>query len=502
MTLKKHTAFRLGAFGVFLLANLVAVFASLTTINLFLPPAIQDAYNRLVNEEDFWTWFFTVYAFPVISLVIALYIAPVIRFLKTGGEASPLVRRRLLNSPVTLSLLGILGWVMSVVPIQIRLVLASETYPWDIAPWVMRFYGLWMVNIFIITYYLFDYLCRGWYIPWVFADGRLEAHRGSLRLSIRVRHIIFWFTIFLFPAMLFLLYMETIQPGSAFSFGPGGILFGVLALVTLVLTFLVSRSWEASLREMAGAVEEIRRGDLDRKVTLRSSDEMGVLAEGLNTMAQDLKKSEKLKDTFGRIVDPRVRDYLMNHALELGGRTMEAAVLFVDIRGFTSFSESRAPEEVVAFLNGFFQEITPVIEAHGGYVNKYLGDALMAVFGAPLPLENPRRSALEAVQALRRTLDAFNEGRGEPVRIGMGLQAGPVTAGNLGSRQRMEFTVIGDTVNTASRLEALAKDRGLDLVTTWETLDGAGLSPLGTDLGSASVRGRKEPLRLAGLKVL
>ena len=181
-----------------------------------------------------------------------------------------------------------------------------------------------------------------------------------------------------------------------------------------------------------------------------------------------------MRDTFGKVVDPEVRDYLMSGAGKatigevLGGETREVTVLFCDIRSFTAMSEKMEAAEVVSLLNRYFTALGKCITNHHGIINKYIGDAIMAIFGAPVSSQNSARDAFEAALEMRRALEAINEEflkDGLPqLHFGIGIHTGPVFAGTIGAANRMEYTVIGDTVNTASRLESLCKTYAKDLL--------------------------------------
>nr|MCR4579725.1 adenylate/guanylate cyclase domain-containing protein [Treponema sp.] len=196
------------------------------------------------------------------------------------------------------------------------------------------------------------------------------------------------------------------------------------------------------------------------------------LADSFNDMADSLAEKEFMRDTFGKVVDPEVRDYLMkggNFSLNrLGGETREVSVLFCDIRSFTAMSEKMSAEEVVSLLNKYFTALGKCISANHGIINKYIGDAIMAIFGAPLESKNSALDAYHAALDMRKALVQVNqelakEGKAE-LRFGIGIHTGPVFAGTIGAENRMEYTVIGDTVNTASRLESLCKTYKVDLL--------------------------------------
>ena len=187
----------------------------------------------------------------------------------------------------------------------------------------------------------------------------------------------------------------------------------------------------------------------------------------------------------------------MTHGQTIGADLAEGAVMFCDIRNFTAFSESRDPRTVVNFLNRFFSEADGCVQAEGGFINKYLGDAFMAIFGTPFPLEDFRSSAIRAALAVREAVARMN--RDDPSQafaIGIGLSAGLMVAGIVGSPQRMEFTTIGDTVNTASRLENLCKEFKTDLVIGAPLLTGTPVAGKGPLPRTTAIRGKENEIEL------
>jgi len=209
--------------------------------------------------------------------------------------------------------------------------------------------------------------------------------------------------------------------------------------------------------------KEIVRGNLDYKIPEGRSDEVGELVRSFNHMASELKKKELMKEVFNLYVSPDVADEIMKapESLDLGGNRRRLTVVFADIRGFTAHSSAMSPEQTVKILNRYFSLITEVVFSFGGTIDKFIGDAVMCVFGSPLYTPAHLEQAVKTSVAIRDVLERVNalrQGRGEPaMRMGIGLDSGPVIVGNMGSRQRMEYTVVGDAVNIASRLSDIAE---------------------------------------------
>src|SRR5829696_2694610 len=214
----------------------------------------------------------------------------------------------------------------------------------------------------------------------------------------------------------------------------------------------------------------------------------------------------RVRDTFARFVPEQVVGQVLEQTdedLRLAGRRMEVTVLFSDIRGFTTFSETRDPEEVLEILNRYHGEMTDAVMAHGGTLISFMGDGIMAVFGAPIEQPDHADRAFAAARAMLTVrLPAFNawlrnEGVDEQFQIGIGLNSGPVMAGNVGSQRRLEYTTIGDTVNTAARLEGMTKGSGHSLFVADSTREL--LSEKDGDLtfvDSMPIRGRAEPIKV------
>jgi adenylate cyclase len=226
------------------------------------------------------------------------------------------------------------------------------------------------------------------------------------------------------------------------------------ALVGLTAMSLSARTISEPLRSLRGALARVEEGELDVRVKVDDAGEIGVLQGGFNRMALGLSERERLRDLFGRHVGEDVaRQALERDDIDLGGEVREAAVLFVDVIGSTHLAATHDPAEVVERLNAFFAIVVDTVSSHGGWVNKFEGDAALCVFGAPTPHPDPAGSALASGRAMRFRLNEL-----EGIDAAIGISAGPVVAGNVGAAERFEYTVIGDPVNEAARLSELAKN--------------------------------------------
>lgn len=223
----------------------------------------------------------------------------------------------------------------------------------------------------------------------------------------------------------------------------------LLGLPTMILT---SRSISDPLDEIVDAMAQVEQGNITGYVGAYERSQIGRLQSGFNRMIAGLQERERLHDLFGRYVGTDVARRALEEGSSLSGDVVEAAVLYIDLVGSTQLTENLAPQEVARVLNDFFRIVVEAVDEHQGLVNKFEGDAALAIFGAPLRASKPASAALATARALRTRLQQL------PVAdFGIGVSAGPVFAGNIGAENRFEYTVIGNAVNEAARLADLAK---------------------------------------------
>ena len=234
------------------------------------------------------------------------------------------------------------------------------------------------------------------------------------------------------------------------------LLIVILGMITAVL---VSLRFSRPISALVDATSHIAQGNYDHRVKLNRNDELGTLGEAFNRMANELSEQMKMRESFGKYVGTKVVEMITEKPEQawLKGRTAEAAILFADIRGFTAYAEAREPEEVVEKLNEFFSIATEVTLEYDGYIDKFIGDSVLAVFGVPVSQEDHNERSIRAAVAMQKRLLEASDGTNPLLSsIGIGIASGLVVAGNIGSQVKMEYTVIGDNVNIASWLNSLA----------------------------------------------
>ncbi|MFF0818738.1 adenylate/guanylate cyclase domain-containing protein [Rhodococcus sp. NPDC003318] len=269
---------------------------------------------------------------------------------------------------------------------------------------------------------------------------------------------------------------------------------GVTLLCGFALTLLGLGATVAPIRSVRSAMSRIERGDLDASVVVYDGTELGELQSGFNRMAEGLREREHIQELFGRHVGREVAEAAIARNPELGGEERHIAVFFIDLVGSTRLAATRPPSEVVELLNRFFSVVVDEVDRHGGLINKFEGDAALAVFGAPADTVDPEGSALGAARRIRdRLVDEVPD-----CSAAIGVAAGVAVAGNIGARNRFEYTVIGDPVNEAARLCEIAKSIPGALVASERAVAAATADAGEWTLGESVVlRGRAEPTRLA-----
>jgi adenylate cyclase len=270
---------------------------------------------------------------------------------------------------------------------------------------------------------------------------------------------------------------------------------GVALLLGLGVTVLTAQSLAHPLDAVRRALTRVQGGDTDVTVEVYDGSEVGLLQAGFNRMVEGLREREELRDLFGRQVGEDVARQALVRGITLGGEEREVAVLFVDLVGSTALAHDQPPTAVVELLNEFFCVVVDVVDDAGGTVNKFVGDAALCVFGAPLAHDDAAGAALRAARAMRDRLAGEVPG----CDAGIGVSAGTVVAGNVGAAQRFEYTVIGDPVNEASRLTELAKGRDGRILASEAAVRRAGDDEARQwALGATErLRGRAQPTRLA-----
>lgn len=284
------------------------------------------------------------------------------------------------------------------------------------------------------------------------------------------------------------------------------VLLASLAIVaiSILLALGIARGVSRPVQELAAHTRVIAAGDYARRIDLHRADELGQLAAAFNEMSAGLAERDRVRDLLDKNVSPEVAAQLLRDGAALGGQEREVTILFADLRGFTTLSEKLRPPELLTLLNRYLDRMSTEIERQGGVIDKFIGDAIMALFGAPVAQSDAADRALAAARAMERALTSLNaelaaEGK-PPLAIGIGVNTARVVAGNIGSQRRLNYSVIGDGVNVAARLQSLTRtpEYRANIIASVATLAAlrapAAFAP--RPLGPVHVKGRAEPVEI------
>lgn len=460
-----------------MLCNALAVLSGLFTYPLILTHS-EDIQIATIIEDTNFIAIFLLFTGGLIAAMI--YLKPCINYIYglKGDDTLNIARSRVLGVPIVLSFIGSFCWILYMMAVYFlgatiqNIPIESRTTTLFVLDKILTS-GL----SFVFSYYSLELISRKILVPNFFPDGDFSTCCNGFTATIRQRVYILHFSVAIFPMyMVYCILLGMQRKGElTANLVPVTITICGLIVVGSLIVQMFSNLMNRPLVEMRQAVMRIQSGDLDARVKVESNDEIGTLGETINSMATGLKEKQFMKDTFGKIVDPAVRDFLLKGNVELGGKIQSATVLFCDIRGFTSMSEKMRPDLIVELLNTYFNTMNECIISEKGILNKYIGDAIMAIFGAPVTIENHAAAAIRAALKMDAALQKLNKSfaeKGLPtIKTGTGIHTGMVLVGNIGSGARMEYTAIGDTVNIASRTEELCKELSSKLLFTEATAE-------------------------------
>ena len=349
--------------------------------------------------------------------------------------------------------------------------------------------------------FLVEYLSQKLLYDMAFRDASAWDLPGAIRLGLLGRGL--WGTAATAVAPVVCMLLLAISPR-------GGVAFPV-AVAAFAVAFALTTAWLFGryvlepIQALQAAARRIAEGDYSARVELPRSDELGRLLDSFNSMATGLEEKERLRGLFGRHVGRRAAERILRQVGDLGGEEQDVTVLFADLRGFTTAASIMGPSEAVAQLNEFFAAMTVVVEdRRQGVIDKFLGDGLLAVFGLTQH-EAYTADAVAAAIEMFAALDDLNARRaaaGLPAwRMGVGIHCGPALVGSVGSPQRMEFTVMGDVVNAASRVQDLTKELKAPLLVTAEVLQRLTDPPPTIAQGEHQLRGRSQTTELYAVQL-
>jgi len=380
----------------------------------------------------------------------------------------------------------------------------------DLIECLKQFFGITCIGGSITALFIYFTIENHWRraIPKFFPEGDLSQVKDAFKLHVYDRLFIVFVALSLVPLPLLGIaaYAKAQALHKADAIVRAQLLSSLLVEIiiitaicvafSIVLSVFVSKSVSIPLHKLEKAMKEVEKGNLDVRVEIVSNDEIGSVAEGFDIMVKGLKESESIKDSFGKYVSQEIRDEILDGRVSLDGEMKRATLLFSDLRNFTPFVESTHPKQVITIMNEYFSQMTEAIKENRGLVLQYVGDEIEAVFGAPVSYDDHTDMAVEAALGMRRRLILLNqslEKKGfSPFQHGVGIHTGAVLAGNIGSKDRISYALVGDTVNLASRIGALTKKFSCDIILSQTTHDLLTGSFLTEQLSPVTVKGKKE----------
>ncbi len=508
-------------FIVLLAVHVVAGIATTITVGAMRSLAPFAVQVRAFENAVLPAWRAIAYAGGAAAILI--YLWPVMRALQCPAiPVPPRVQRRVLSAPLLLAALTFAPWCAGSVIFPLLTL-------WRFGRWEPSLMSQQvispMVNGFLAattSYLILEWFFRTRIVPRVFPDGRLPELDGCLTAGVRTRLLLFLAAVAFVPLFTMLglartattrvaLHAQDADTVVAAMAHASTMTFFLYVALGIVLALILARSLTRPIADVAAALHRVQRGDLAVRVQVGSRDEVGILEDGVNAMVAALRDKAHILGTFGRVVEPAVRDRLLAGGVELAGEVRTATVLFCDLCGFTAMAERLPPEEVVRTLNGFFAVMTEWVRSCGGFVDKFIGDAMLVVFGLFGETAEDHgaaaAAALRCAVGMRDRLTALNAARSadgrDPLATSIAIHAGEVVAGTVGAPDRHEFTVIGDTVNVAARLQELCRETDCSLLVSEAAYDLACSSAVEVVLARRDpvrVRGRSRPIGVYGLE--
>ncbi len=410
---------------------------------------------------------------------------PLVRFAREGRAATPAERTYIVRHPLRQTVISFVVWMGSefvFIPINARF---GALYDWDIAATIL----MGAITTCGLTYLMSERLLRP--INRMAFSGGLPT--DPYVPGVKSRLLLAWAIGAGIPLVGVVMmtadhgHRPVSLAGLAF-LGLTGLFSGAMA------TVFAAKTIADPIESVTAALADVQEGRLDVTVPVYDGSQVGQLQAGFNAMVDGLRERRRLRDLFGRQVGEDVAEQALERGVRLGGEQVHVAVLFVDVIDSTALAATRSPAEVVAALNAFFAIVVDVVGRTGGFVNKFEGDAALCIFGAPVRRADADACALLAARLLCERLSDV-----QGLKAAVGVSAGDVVAGNIGTKERFEYTVIGDPVNEAARLSELAKTRPERLLVSGsmlESVDAAERAHWRSD-GSVVLRGRHAPTELA-----
>jgi adenylate cyclase len=492
-----------------LLGNIIAVAMGHWLTQVLFEHRSMDVSKALLKRVYSLDLFYGALCLVVMSILTLWYERPIRQCLKSfylGNDPDPILlenaRRRILNEPYMIVALDIIVWSLGFV-----------------LSWLVGFtaHGVGIASGLItmtLVFFWVEHVSQHTLVPLFFPEGDLSQVQGVKRISLANRFAALIFAVSVLPLTVIHMTMNRFKQMQMTDEIPLTILISrmedtitresiLFMVVAVLLSLLVAHHTKRPIVEIIRVMEFVKKGDFSQKAKVFSNDEIGVAGETLNAMTQGLMERELIKDTFGKYVDSKIRDEILKGKLPLDGELKEATVLFADLRNFTPLVAVTPPKELIYVLNAYLNEMAEAIRENGGLILQFIGDEVEAVFGVPVYQSGHELAAVKASLAMRLRLEKLNKRFAQegisPIAHGVGIHTGAVLAANIGSAERSAYSLIGDTVNLASRIQDLTKTFQTDILVS-ESIQSLVGDPYDfSPMPEIKVKGKLDPIRVFSL---
>jgi len=470
-----------------LLANLLALcFSSL--ISYLLTENVTSSDRQIVELGWEYNQFLELLYVACVLVLTFFYELPIRHFLKKLHLNIPVdpvsalkAQRRLLNQPYSIAALDFIAWIIAGLLMIVYLIHSG------VEPLMVYLEGVDTLLNALITviaaFLILQYILQKKLAPLFFPDGRLSAIPGSQKTSIQKTLLSLTFALNIIPmAIIIATFINyTYKLPGVFERYPllNGIRSQIVILavafifIGILLTVLVSKNLSSSLSEITGVLKRVGRGKFKDKVRVTTNDEIGYIGDVVNEMMVGLQEREMIKNVFGKYVSRDVRDEILSGNIPLDGEKKRVTALFCDLRNFTALTEKHDPKLIIKIMNHYFKEMDEAIQRNDGLVLQFIGDEIYAVFGAPISLPGHPSKAFRAGLEMNQRLAELNvkfENYGWPIlQHGIGIHTGESLAAIIGSPQRGSYSLVGDNINIASRLQSLTKEFSCKMILSKDT---------------------------------
>lgn len=471
-------------------SNLIGFFMVQLLLRFAQPIEEWRRFSELDRVTNFVLLSFLLPVSIIFLLKLSQPVDEVLALEHSGAKIDPArmyaARCRAINIPYYAGLMNLFAWLAPSIAFPVVLSFKESISLSNMLIYVMFDFSKGLM-ISLLALVILEHSIRGDIIPRLFPKGGLRDSCRAVVLETRHRLMIMYVATCLLP-----IFQITMMISANASFAGSGvaaeqilrnvrvfsvILTGFVAVYGFWLALLFAKTISEPTKRIIEVTEKVRSGDYTGQVSVVSNDEIGYLGDRVNEMVKGLREREKLRESFNLCTSPEIASEIMAAESRTGGELRTVTILFSDLRGFTPMAEKNSPQSVVESINEYFDEMTTAIIENGGVVLQYVGDEIEAVFGAPNDEPEHGDKAVKAALAMRARLNALNirrEGRGQqPLKHGIGAHTGPVLAGIIGSKHKISYAMVGDTVNVASRIQDLNKEMGSDILiseTTYKEL--------------------------------